>query len=307
MRESALKILLLTIFAALSMLAAGAAVAAEPACGGETACEIDGGHYYIHMPGTPDRTGPLGAVFYLHGHRGKAVNAIRNKNFQKLADDLGVAFVAVQGIDGTWSFPTAPRNLRDEYSFFDRVLEDLSDRFGVDGTRTLLSGFSSGGFMTWYLACENAGRFAGYAPIAGAFWKPLPEDCPSEPPYLFHVHGTSDTVVPLAGRPLGGGRWHQGDVFKSFDVWLRQTGLASREPAAFAIGNLRCERWRPQGGLLELCLHDGGHDVRAAWLKRAWYELAKARGWDDVNARASVARCRETDNKVTDAKRTEVC
>lgn len=307
MRESALKTLTLILGAALSAFAAGAAAAADPACGGETACEIDGGEYYIHLPAKPAGAEPLGAVFYLHGHRGKAVNAIRNGSFQKLADDLGVAFVAVQGVDGTWSFPTAPRNLRDEYAFFDGVLKDLSDRFGVDRSRTLLSGFSSGGFMTWYMACEDAGRFAGYAPIAGAFWKPLPADCPSEPPYLFHVHGTADKVVPLAGRPLGGGRWHQGDVFKSFDVWLRQTGLADQDPATSSAGNLRCERWLPQGGLLELCLHDGGHDVRAAWLKRAWFELAEARGWDDVTAQAAFARCRETDNKVTEAKRTDVC
>ncbi len=248
-------------------------------CIGETPCEIDNGSYHIHLPQGADGSEPLGAILFLHGHRGKAVNAIRNKGFQKLADELGVAFVAVQGVNGTWSFPTAPRNLRDESQFFDDVLADLSTRFNVDTERTLLSGFSSGGFMTWYLACEESGRFSGYAPIAGAFWKPLPETCPTEPPYLFHVHGTSDKVVPLAGRPLGGGKWHQGDVFESFDVWLRQTGLSGASPDKLSAGNLSCERWKPEGGLLELCLHDGGHSVRATWLKRAWLELSRMNGW----------------------------
>ena len=114
---------------------------AEPAgCGGEVPCAVSDGEYFIHLPvgHPPDK--PLGAILYLHGHRGKALNALRNKSFQRMADDLGVAFVAVQGVNGTWSFPTAPRSLRDEYVFFDEVLSDLSDRFGIDTNRTLLSG-----------------------------------------------------------------------------------------------------------------------------------------------------------------------
>lgn len=269
-----------TILLASTGLAGPAYADDQPGCGGETPCMLDGGEYYIHLP--QDRAGdePLGAIFYLHGHRGKAVNAIRNQGFQRMADKLGVAFVAVQGVNGTWSFPTAPRNLRDESVFFDKVLSDLEDRFEVERDKTMLSGFSSGGFMTWYLACENAGRFSGYAPIAGAFWEPLPENCPTDNPYLFHVHGTSDTVVPLAGRWLGGGQWKQGDVFESFDVWRRQNGLSEASSEKLTDGNLECQRWAPEGGLFELCLHDGGHSVEAKWIERAWTELGAIKGWD---------------------------
>ncbi|WP_299809539.1 polyhydroxybutyrate depolymerase [uncultured Roseibium sp.] len=267
-----------------SPAALSAALSADgETCGEETPCELENGEYFIHLPQTLAeirKSGePLGAIFYLHGHRGKALNAVRNKGFQRMADELGVAFVAVQGINGTWSFPTAPRNLRDEAVFFDAVLQDLSDRFGVDRHRTLLSGFSSGGFMTWYLACADSGRFAGYAPIAGAFWEPLPRDCPTEAPYLFHVHGTADTVVPLEGRWLGGGKWKQGDVSQSFDVWRRQSGLSGTAPQTETDGNLKCERWQPVTGVLELCLHDGGHSVQAGWIRRAWEHLAEMKGW----------------------------
>jgi len=253
--------------------------AATTACGEDIPCEVKDGEYYIHLPSAHSEGQPLGAIFYLHGHRGKAVNAVRNKSFQRMADDLGVAFVAVQGINGTWSFPTAPRNLRDEATFFDGVLEDLSERFDVDRNRTLLSGFSSGGFMTWYLACADSGRFSGYAPIAGAFWEPLPQSCPTDNPFLFHVHGTTDKVVPLAGRWLGGGRWKQGDVFESFDVWRRQNGLAHTEPEQAVEGDLDCEHWIPKTGFLEICLHDGGHSVKADWIKRAWTKLGEMKGW----------------------------
>lgn len=228
----------------------------------------------------------LGAIFFLHGHRGNGINGIRNASFRKMADDLGVAFIAVEGLEGRWSFPTAPDHKRDEFVFFDHVLADAEQRFGIDRERTLLSGFSSGAFMTWYLACDDAGRFSGYAPVAGAFWEPLPESCSSKSiPYLFHTHGTSDTVVPMEGRWLGDGRWKQGDVLKSFDVWLRQAGIAETTPESFEEGELACRKWAPEEGALELCLHSGGHSVKAEWIRRAWQRLGEARHWPVINSR----------------------
>ncbi|MBO6756574.1 MAG: polyhydroxybutyrate depolymerase [Roseibium sp.] len=274
-----MKRILIIAAAAFSLIFGAGAGQAEDLCAGERPCELDGGQYYIHLPDGAAADAPKGAIFFLHGHRGSALKEIRKDGFKKLADDLNVAFVAVQGVEGTWSFPTAPRNLRDEFAFFDQVLDDVAARFGVDRGRTMLSGFSSGGFMTWYLACENAGRFSGYAPIAGAFWKPLPASCETDTPFLFHIHGTKDTVVPLEGRPLGGGRWHQGDVFDSFKVWQRQVEKSRAAIETYTDAGFQCERWTPATGLLELCLHDGGHSIRAEWLKRAWQELAKARGW----------------------------
>lgn len=272
------------LIACASLLAGGlfssaALAAVGDSCGEEIPCELKSGEYYIHLPESREGSEPLGAILFLHGHRGKALNEIRNRSFEKMADELGVAFVAVQGLNGTWSFPTSPRNLRNEPAFFDSVLDDLSKRFGVDRDHTMLSGFSSGGFMTWYMACEDSGLFAGYTPIAGAFWQPLPDECPTDAPYLFHVHGMTDTVVPLAGRALGGGKYHQGDVFKSFGVWLRQSGLAKAQPQTVTDGKLTCERWQPKTGFLELCLHGGGHSVQASWIKRAWMELSDMKGW----------------------------
>ena len=38
------------------------------------------------------------------------------------------------------------------------------------------------------------------APVAGAYWEPLPETCPSGPMSLRHVHGLADPTVPMKGR-----------------------------------------------------------------------------------------------------------
>jgi len=263
---------------ALSLSTVGPAQSSE--CRDEVPCQLETGEYYIHLPPEFAADQPRGAILFLHGYRGKALNEIRNKRFKAIADELGVAFAAVNGVKGTWSFPSSPRDYRDEFAFFDEVLTDMGNRFGIDRTRTMLSGFSSGGFMTWYTACHDARLFGGYAPIAGAFWKPEPITCPSpQIPYLFHVHGTSDKVVPMEGRPLGGGRWHQGDVIGSMNVWLKQAGLESTLPHKSTFQNLACESWTATDGLLELCLHGGGHSIKADWIKRAWLRLSDARGW----------------------------
>ncbi|WP_209007603.1 alpha/beta hydrolase family esterase [Roseibium litorale] len=262
-----------------------AAQAADSSCGEEIPCKVSDGQYYVHLPkGDNLANSAKGAIFFLHGHGGNALNEIRNKSFLQMADDLGVAFIAVDGLDGTWSFPTAPQHKRDEFAFFDHVLADAEKHFGINRERTLLSGFSSGAFMTWYLACDNAGRFSGYAPIAGAFWEPLPESCTSETiPYLFHTHGTSDQMVPMEGRWIGE-RWKQGDVMKSFDVWLRQADIEDQVPETYQDGDLACRRWTPREGVLELCLHPGGHGVKAGWIRRAWNKLAEARHWDLIKS-----------------------
>lgn len=267
-------------------------------CGGEIACELRAGRYYVHMPEPGHEAaskrqpgGRVGAIVFLHGHRGNGLNEIRNRSFQALADDLGVAFVAVEGLQGTWSFPNAPHALRDEPAFFDAVLADLTGRFPVDRSKILLSGFSSGAFMTWALACQQPDRFAGYAPIAGAFWEPLPDHCAGPAPYLYHTHGTTDEVVPLAGRYLGGGRFKQGDVYESLKVWLRAEGRSLDRGESHGEPGLSCTSWAMASGRLELCLHDGGHSVRAEWLKRAWRNLERDRGLTRPAASAPASAC----------------
>ena len=65
-------------------------------------------------------------------------------------------------------------------------------------------------------------------------------------------------------------------------MWRRQAGLDNATSQKSVAAELSCERWQNSEGLIELCLHDGGHSVKGTWLKRAWLELAKARGWSGL-------------------------
>ncbi len=146
---------------------------AQP-CPAEGGCSVAGGSYRILIPpgGRPGQR--YGAIVYFHGYQGSAAETIADDALAGVARRLGVALIAPEGLGRSWSFPGSPSRRRDEFAFVGQVLDDATRRFPVDPQRLMASGFSQGGSMVWYLACRMPARFAAFAPIAGAFWEPLP-------------------------------------------------------------------------------------------------------------------------------------
>ncbi len=148
----------------------------------------------------------------------------------------GYALIAPDGVFSpygsgkkSWDILRRPNWPRDDIGFLREVIQDAARRYDIDRDRVLLAGFSNGGTMVWNVACLAPDLARGYAPVAGALWEPMPERCDG-PVDLFHVHGWTDRVVPLEGRPLGDGTVVQGDVWKS--LGLLRAGRRLREPAA---------------------------------------------------------------------------
>jgi polyhydroxybutyrate depolymerase len=92
-----------------------------------------------------------------------------------------------------------------------------------------------------------------------------------------HVHGLADETVPLAGRKLSVAT--QGDTRRSFALLRRFAGCGNGLEGAAVAGELTCAAQACGGARQELCLHEGGHSVKPAWIERAWREIARARGW----------------------------
>jgi polyhydroxybutyrate depolymerase len=256
--------------------AAGEPALPQPgdACPKDAGCAVATGSYRIVLPPQADRERPLGAIMYFHGYQGSAEETIADPGLLAVARRLGVALIAPDGAGHTWSYPGSPARNRDEFAFVGQVLDDVAARFPVDPRRILASGFSQGGSMVWYLACRMPARFSAFAPIAGAFWEPLPERCDGQRPPLIHVHGTSDMTVPLAGRVLRSGA-RQGDVFRSFAILAPGGCTAAWAEAARTVSQskeLACRIASGCGGSarLELCFHAGGHWADPAWVERAW-------------------------------------
>ncbi|AMJ60395.1 alpha/beta hydrolase family esterase [Bosea sp. PAMC 26642] len=265
----------MTVAIALATLGSGWAREPKPhdACPAERGCPVEGGHYRIILPPLPKAGQRTGAIMYFHGYQGSAEETVADEALVAVVQRLGVGLIAPDGMGRTWSYPGSPGRNRDEFAYVGHVLDDVSKRFPVDPGRIMASGFSQGGSMVWNLACQIPARFAGFAPIAGAFWEPLPQDCAGPRPNLSHVHGTSDVTVPLAGRSLRSG-YKQGDVFKSFAILAPgcTATWAAEVEGARPPQTLTCRIAQDCGGpaRLELCLHAGGHMADAAWIERAW-------------------------------------
>ncbi|MGG7565776.1 alpha/beta hydrolase family esterase [Rhodovulum sp. DZ06] len=262
--------------AALAALLAPAAPAAAQACApSEAACAVAGGAYHIRLPGGP---GPHPAVLFLHGHGGNGARAIANES--RLGAFLAAGY-AVIGPDGDrWRGPGSPRGWnamaapgrRDDVAFLRAVARDAAARFGLDPARIAAAGFSAGGMMTWRLACDAPAAFTGFAPVAGVFWKPVPTTCAGPAP-IFHTHGTTDRVVPIAGRAVGGGRLVQGDADEVLSAAAARMACAAPAPTARLgeiPGGWQAQEWPGcDGGALVSVRWGGGHDVPPGWAQAA--------------------------------------
>lgn len=271
---------------ALALAALMAPATALADCG-EVAgpCEIDGGSYHVQLPA--DASGPVPAIVFLHGWGASGEGMLR----MGLADAAGArgwAFVAPDGVprEGrpgrSWSFhPERREGRRDERAFLADVMADAAERHGIDPDRTILGGFSIGGSMASYVACEGPGDFAAFAPVGGAFWRPHPEGC-AGPVRLIHTHGWRDMTVPLEGRIVGSG-FGQGDVFQSLQIWREANGCDNFRATAFETED---DTWRRRwtecapGTALELVLFDGAHGVPQGWADMTldWFEGLEAEG-----------------------------
>ncbi len=238
------------------------------ACGPESDCLVEDGHYRIRMPAGE----PEGAIVFAHGYRGTDRGTMRNQSLARLAERLNVALIAIKSADEDWTIPGAPqagkREDRDEVHYVGRVVEDAVKRFGLAPDRFLATGFSAGGMLVWNLACHDSTRFRAFVPLSGTFWQPEPETCSSPPATVVHYHGTTDRIVPLTGRPIAS--THQGEVPKVMEMYRAYGGYDMAVRSAPAEG-LSCKaETNADGALLELCTFEGGHTFKAAYIERVW-------------------------------------
>lgn len=261
------------------------ATAAGAGCGDSAApCRVSGGTYHAVLPDVE----PRGAVIFLHGLGGSGTTAIGNRNWVPEALRRGYAVIAPDGMpmDGRkglrWYFHPDWPQARDEITFLLAVRDDAIARFGFDGGRIALGGFSIGGSMTHYLACTQPDAFYAYVPIGGAFWRPTPDRCAGTV-RLLHAHGWADKTVPLEGRVVRGGAVDdpgalvQGDVFEAMQVWRRTNECRHLLPDQIQTeGAFWRREWRDcaPDSALDLALFPGGHQIPPDWaaLMLDWLE-----------------------------------
>ncbi|NNK77385.1 MAG: polyhydroxybutyrate depolymerase [Litoreibacter sp.] len=247
-------------------------------CNGDAdPCETPQGSYHAVLP--EDHGGrKLPALVFLHGAGGTGKGILRQ------ADpflERGYAVIGPNGMEREgrfrtgWYFHPVWGEKRDELNFVREVIADAEARFGIDPDQVLLGGFSIGGSTASYLACADPTLARAYAPVAGGFWRPHPEDC-AGPVNLLHTHGWRDKTVPLEGRPLRDGFVYQGDIFVTLQIWRAENGCDGMRADSFETdGPFWRRKWETcNDGALEFALHDGAHSIPKGWSSMVmdWFE-----------------------------------
>lgn len=250
------------------------------ACGERSDCVVASGDYRIFLPENIPANTQIPAIIYIHGLGGSSRAVMRNNEFRRVAKKLSVAFVAVNGRAGSWSFPNGVErgNVRNEFTYFREVVRDIKSRFPIDPDKIVAAGFSIGASMTWNLACREPENYAGFIPVSGTMWRPQPKKCIKPIGEIYHSHGTSDRIFPLEGRVVRGKR--QGAIHDTFELMYNQDNCTRKIVRETNSGGLKCKYHRNCGGeTLRLCLHGGAHKIKGSSLEGGFREIAKARGF----------------------------
>ncbi|WP_306113619.1 MULTISPECIES: PHB depolymerase family esterase [unclassified Roseovarius] len=274
------------ICALAALLSTAAISSPAQACSETTACEIEGGAYFIALPDATETPPP--AVMFLHGYGGSGQGVFRNRALVDRLLDRGYAVISPAGSERpgrgilSWAFHPFFPSTRDEGAFIAAVRDTAVARHGIDPDRILLTGFSVGGSMVSYLACASPDAFAAYAPVGGNFWRPHPTKC-AGPVRMLHTHGWTDGTVPLEGRVLRGADSRdpdaliQGDIFHALNIWRQTNACHFLKADSFETSgpfwHRTWERCAP-GSALELALFPGGHRIPDGWADMAldWFE-----------------------------------
>ena len=165
--------------------------------------------YRIYVPSVLPSGTSIPLVIALHGGLGTASQFEANSGLNGFAESNRFIAVYPDGVgnqpDGsgyqTWNGgyccgPAAAQSI-DDIAFIRNVVTDLRNSLPVNSLKVYALGHSNGGILSYRIACEMSDVVAAIGVQAGSN---LVTDCrPALPVSVFHLHGTSDTNVPISG------------------------------------------------------------------------------------------------------------
>jgi polyhydroxybutyrate depolymerase len=165
----------------------------------------------VHVPASYDASRPAPLVILLHGYTGSGQGQDEYFQLAPAADARGYVYVYPDGtIDSDnnrfWNATDACCNLDnagvDDVAYLTGVIAEIQAKLAIDPKRIAFVGHSNGGFMSYRMACDQAGLVAAIVSVAGVTFAD-PDDCaPSEPVSVAQIHGTADDVIRYHGGVL---------------------------------------------------------------------------------------------------------
>jgi pimeloyl-ACP methyl ester carboxylesterase len=161
-------------------------------------------NFIVHVPEGYTGTTRVPLVLDFHALGGSGSQEQSSSGYQRIADQEGFLIAFADGIDNAWNIGPCCTNSRDvdDLGFAKAMVESIAADGCVDPKRVYAVGFSMGGGMSHYLACQAADVFAAVVPAAFDLLEPEEQDCePARPISVLSFRSTNDIIVPYEGGP----------------------------------------------------------------------------------------------------------
>ena len=167
--------------------------------------------FELVVPSSYNANSPAPLLIVLHGYTGNASSMRAYFSLDAATEARGVLTVYADGTkDGSgqpfWNATNACCNFSsstvDDAAYLLKIIDDVSASHSVDPKRVYFAGHSNGGFMSYRMACEYAGRIAAVVSLAGSTYNDAGVCKPSAPVSVAQVHGTSDSVISYTGGAI---------------------------------------------------------------------------------------------------------
>jgi polyhydroxybutyrate depolymerase len=231
--------------------------------------------FSLHVPTGYTGKSPVPLVLDWHGLGSSGAAQKGLSGYDALSDQEGFIVAWANGLDNAWNIGPCCTQSRtiDDLEFARAVVDDIKSRACIDPKRVYADGYSMGGGMSYYLACNAADVFAAVAPSA---FDLLAEDempCkPVRPISVISFRGTSDPIVPYTGgasSPPNGLNVtiHFRGAEATFEHWSTLNGCMG-EPMSTSGG---CQTYSEcaEGTEVTLCTKQGGShdpgDAKLGW------------------------------------------
>ena len=201
------------------------------AVAGETTQTIQVGStsrtYILHVPSSYSGKSPVPLVLDFHPLGGTGSGEKSLSGFAALSDSNGFIIAWPNGIDNAWNIGPCCTNSRtvDDLGFAKGMVAAIEASACIDPKHVYSTGFSMGGGMSHYLACNAADIFAAVTPSSFDLLIDSEEPCtPSRPISELSFRGTADTEVPYNGGPGPSGKVNFLGAVGTFMKWSMLDG-----------------------------------------------------------------------------------
>jgi poly(3-hydroxybutyrate) depolymerase len=229
--------------------------------------------YQLYVPEAYGGEQPVPLVLDFHFLFGSGVAQRGLSGYAEIADREGFLVAFPDGIDNAWNIGpccTFSRDV-DDLGFALALVDTLADEACIDRRRIFATGFSMGGGMSYFLACNAADVFAAIAPAAFDLLGEMP-CAPARPVPVLSFRGTGDDLVLYEGGASNPPNGLQTTIhFQGAEATLSRWAELDGCTGQAALGTDGCALYDTCSGGAEvgLCTKaGGGHepgDAEAGW------------------------------------------